>query len=155
MTPRRRSVGCASAHLLAAVLALAAGPAAAWTFTPVPVCTLDHSAPDGTARVTYDPATGLYEIALQRAAGVWPAAPAFSIAFDGPRPLTIATNRHVRSADRRTLRVTDTGFGNVLDGLQFNTQAVARAGAVTLRLPLTDASPAVDAFRTCPGPTLS
>jgi hypothetical protein len=45
--------------------------------------------------------------------------------------------------------VTDSGFGNVLDGLQFNDTATAVTGAAELRIPLEGAAPAVEDFRAC------
>jgi hypothetical protein len=68
--------------------------------------------------------------------------------FFGPRPLAIGTDRH--SADGATLTVRDSGFGNVLDGLEFNTNAVATSGARRVQIALDAAAPAVQAFRACP-----
>lgn len=63
--------------------------------------------------------------------------------------MTIGTDRHVLSPDGRSLTVTDTGFGNVLDGLAFNTTATALSGAEALPFDLAGAGPAVEAFRSC------
>ncbi|MEM7490850.1 MAG: excinuclease ABC subunit B [Pseudomonadota bacterium] len=133
-------------------LCLLAAPAGAWTFTPVPICTLDHAGPEGSAQVTFDPATGLYTIHLTRPGG-WPPAPVFSIRFEGAAPLTISTDRHRTEGDRLT--VTDRGFGNVLAGLEFNGTATAILGATTLSLDLAGAAAAVRAFRDCPGEGLA
>lgn len=133
----------------ALALLLLASPAAAWDFTPVPVCTLSHEAPGLSVRVTFDPAQPQpYAIALTRTDG-WPATPAFAIRFDGPAGMTITTDRHTLSPDGRTLTVSDTGFGNVLDGLEFNTSATATAGPAAAPLDLTAAAPAVRDFRSC------
>lgn len=135
-------------RLTLALLPLAA-PAAAWEFSPLPVCTL--SAPQVT--VTYDAALPEYAITLTLPAGDWPTGTNFAIRFDGDRPLTIGTDRHVIDGNRLTVR--DRGFGNVLDGLQFNTTALAIAGDQVLVIPLGDAAPAVAQFRDCPGDALS
>jgi hypothetical protein len=133
---------------LAASLSVAA-PVLAWEAgLDGPVCTLEHVADGAEVRLTYDPALPLYTIAIRRAEP-WPAAPAFSIRYEGRRPITISTARHVLSADGRTLTVADRGFGNVLDGLQFNDRAVAFAGEVEVPLGLDGAAPEVAAFRAC------
>lgn len=142
--PRHPLARAATPLLLAAL----AGPAQAWTFSPVPVCTIAHETAEGSATVTFDPATALYAISLQRDAP-WPAAPLFSIRFEGPRGLAISTDRHVLADGGHRLTVTDTGFGNVLDGLQYNRLALPRTGNAGLPLPLEGAAEAVAAFRAC------
>lgn len=117
---------------------------AAWEFSPEPVCTLSQGG-DPQVRVTFDGT--LYEIRLVRQSG-WPAAPVFALRFEGAAPLTITTTRH--RIEGTTLSVTDRGFGNVLNGLQFNTQAVALIGDVAAPIDLTDATDPVAAFRKCP-----
>lgn len=132
---------------LALVSALAA-PVHAWTFTPVPICTLSHDGAEAAVRVTHDP--GLdepYAIAVTRKAGAWPADPGFAIRFEGPRGLTIGTMRHRVAGD--TLTVTDRGFGNVLDGLEFNDRAVALSGDAAVAVDLAGAAGPVQAFRAC------
>lgn len=112
------------------------------------LCTLTHTE-DGTAmRLTFDPGVPLYTIAVT-GAEPWPAAGQFSMTFGGPQPNTIRTDRHVLSPDLSTLSVSDRGFGNVLDGLQFNTTASATSGAMTLSVSLDGAAPEVEAFRAC------
>ena len=137
---------------LALAVTLLASPAAAWEFSASPICTLTDNA--GTT-VTYDAALPEYTISITRPDGAWPAAPIFGMAFDGPRPLTIQTTRHVLSEDGRTLTVTDTGFGNVLDGMEFNATAIAIAGETVVQIPLDGIGPAMQAFRACPEVTLS
>ncbi len=132
-------------HVFACLLCLLPVSAFAWTFSPLPVCTIEST--DGAARVTFDPATGLYAIALTRPEG-WPPAPVFAIRFEGLAARTISTDRHV--VEGATLTVTDRGFGNVLTGLEFNATATAVLGEDLLRIDLTDAGPAVRAFRACP-----
>ena len=128
------------------LLCVFATPAHAWDFSPNPICTLDHSETQIAVQVTYDPATALYAMALTRPQG-WPDDPVFSIRFDGSRPLTISTTRHRISAE--TLSVADTGFGNVLNGLQFNTSATAFTATTDVRFSLEDAADPVEQFRAC------
>lgn len=135
---------------VAIALALLATPANAWDFTPTPICTLFHQGDQMSVMVTYDPGLREYAIHLSREGG-WPASALFAMRFEGPRGLTISTDRHVIDpSDPRTLSVRDRGFGNVLNGLKFNSRAVAIIGDVEVPVSLDGASPAVDAFRTCP-----
>ncbi|MEL7090858.1 MAG: hypothetical protein AAFN94_03895 [Pseudomonadota bacterium] len=96
--------------------------------------------------VTYDHATALYAIAVTTATG-WPDAPAFSIRFEGPQPNVISTRRHVVAGN--TLTVTDSGFGNVLDGLEFNLSATAFTETAAAAVSLNGAAEPVQAFRAC------
>ncbi|GAB5448074.1 hypothetical protein [Gymnodinialimonas sp.] len=112
------------------------------------LCTLTHTEGDTAMRLTYDRSVPLYTIAVS-GAEPWPVAPQFTMTFDGPRPNTIRTDRHVLSPDLNTLSVSDRGFGNVLDGLQFNETAAATSGALTVRVSLDGAASEVEAFRTC------
>ncbi|MBY6159994.1 hypothetical protein KUV73_03880 [Mameliella alba] len=130
------------------ILLLASTPLHAWEFSPVPVCTVVNEAPL-RVEVTYDGA--LYAIRLTRRGG-WPDGPVFSLRFL-PQGPAISTTRHV--IDGETLTVTDTGFGNVLKGLQFNRTALAVIGTLEAPISLTGASEPVAAFRTCrPGPAV-
>ncbi|MDJ0824836.1 MAG: hypothetical protein QNJ16_04970 [Rhodobacter sp.] len=134
---------------LALFLALLATPLHAWEFTANPVCTLTHTAKSIEVTVTYDPRQAeAYAIAVTQPAP-WPAAPVFSIHFDGPRGLTISTARHRLSNDNATLTVSDTGFGNVLNGLEFNATATAVLGDTEVPVSLEGAAPAVREFRAC------
>jgi hypothetical protein len=155
--PPRRSSGLVldaeSAKLRAmrrilACFCLAASPGWAWEFTPEPVCTLFRNSEASSVIVTYDPQAGEYAITLRRAAP-WPLEPIFAIRFDWPRGLTISTSRHRLSEGGTALTVTDRGFGNVLDGLQYNEAATALAGSASLSVSLDGAAPAVQAFRDC------
>ena len=128
---------------------LLAAPALSWEARVEDgLCVLDHSAEDAELRVTYDPSQPLYTIALSRPQA-WEPGPVFSIQFEGGRALSISTTRHRLDAEGRRLSVSDTGFGNVLDGLQFNDSAVAATGTDQIRVSLEDAEPAVAAFRSC------
>ncbi|NNE53193.1 MAG: hypothetical protein HKN30_12435 [Sulfitobacter sp.] len=123
----------------------------AWEFTPGAPCKLSHSGPDATVELTYDPTLPLYTIAIMPKKPFEPA-PVFAVIFEGPRGLTISTNRHQLSDGGRKLTVNDTGFGNVLNGLQFNRTATAELGQRRLSFPLDNAAPAVAAFRECAPP---
>ena len=131
-------------HLIA--LLLLSSPAHAWDFTPTPICTLTHAEAGTDVAVTYDHSTQLYAIAVTSAEG-WPGAPAFSIRFDGAQPNTISTTRH--STDANTLTVTDSGFGNVLDGLEFNSTATAFTQTAVVTVSLEGAAGPVQQFRAC------
>lgn len=128
------------------VLLITALPAAAWEFTPNPICTLDHAEPDVSVKLTYNDITGLYAIAVTHALG-WPAAPVYSIRFDGPRPLIISTERHQTTGE--TITATDSGFSNVLNGLEFNTSATAFTATSAASFSLDGAAAPVQKFRAC------
>jgi hypothetical protein len=129
---------------------LLAGSAAAWEFSPTPVCTLSHDGTSADVTVTYDPRLDLpYTILLARPGTRWPAAPTFALHFDGPRGLTISTDRHQLSNRGTTLSVSDGGFGNVLNGLAFSDTATAILGPETVPISLVDAAAPVAAFRAC------
>ncbi|WP_299143188.1 hypothetical protein [uncultured Tateyamaria sp.] len=130
----------------ALALCTLATPALAWEFTPSPICTLTHAENASDVRVTYDHSSRLYAISI-KAAGGWPAASAFSIRFDGPAPNVISTTRH--QSDGQTLTVTDAGFGNVLNGLEFNTSATAFTQTAAVTVSLDGARAPVQAFRAC------
>ncbi len=131
-------------HVLA--LLLLTTPAYAWEFTPTPICTLSHTEASAAVAVTYDHATRLYAIAVTNPDG-WPASPVFSIRFDGAAANTISTQRH--QTDGATLTVTDSGFGNVLDGLEFNTVATAFTATGAATVSLDGAAGPVQQFRAC------
>lgn len=140
----------------ALILALMPLPAAAWDFRADPVCTLRHAEAGGEVIVTHDPSAAMpYAIEIRLAGGRWPDAPTFGLSYEGSAPLAIGTHLHVLSGDGSTLRVEDRGFGNVLDGLEFNDTVTAVSGDMTLSLSLEEAAPAVRAFRACPAAALS
>lgn len=135
--------------ILAACLTPATG--FAWTFTATPVCTLSDETDEAAVRITYDPRQPEpYAIDLTLDGATWPEGPSFALRFDGPRAGTIATNRHVHpDGARSTLRVTDRGFGNLLDGLEFNTTATALIAEAAVAFPLEGAAEPVRRFRAC------
>ena len=128
------------------VLLLTALPASAWEFTSDPICRLDHTEADVSVKLTFDHSSGLYAIAVTQPNG-WPGAPVYSIRFEGPRPLTISTDRHQIIGG--TVTVTDTGFSNVLDGLEFNRSATALTATAAAQFSLDGAAEPVQAFRAC------
>mmetsp|Transcript_29475 Transcript_29475/g.57763 ORF Transcript_29475/g.57763 Transcript_29475/m.57763 type:complete len:140 (+) Transcript_29475:3716-4135(+) len=127
-------------------LMLTALPAHAWQFTPKPICMLTHSEADTNVAVTYDHATRLYAISITTAQG-WPTAPAFSIRFDGMQSNTISTRRH--QTEGNTITVTDAGFANVLNGLEFNESATAFTATAAATVSLNGAQEPVQHFRDC------
>ncbi|MBF9043033.1 hypothetical protein HKCCE4037_06830 [Rhodobacterales bacterium HKCCE4037] len=134
---------------LAALLILIATPAPAWEAgVDGALCTLSHAEGEVEVYLTYDPSGPLYTITM-RGTAPWPDAPEFGIRFDGARPNTILTDRHELSGDGRSLGVSDRGFGNVLDGLQFNEVATGFSGAAMVSVSLEGAAPEVEAFRAC------
>lgn len=130
-------------------VAVLATPTHAWEFSPSPICTLSHATEQADVAVTYDAGIEEYAIALTRAEDVWPGGAVFEIRFDGPRRLTISTDRHEISNGGRTLTVRDRGFGNVLNGIEFNAVATALLGGPVEVIPLAGAAPEVQKFRAC------
>lgn len=120
----------------------------AWEFSPGTPCVLTHEAGQAQIQLTYDPTQPLYSVTVRRNEP-WPAAPTFGMRFVGPQGRVIGTDRHVLSADRMSLTVTDRGFGNVLDGLQFNHTTTAISGDVEVTFSLEGAAEPVAAFRAC------
>ena len=131
-----------------AILLLTTAPALAWEASSGEVCELTYDGDAAQVRVTYDPAIAEYAIEITPDQP-WVPAPIFSMRFDGPRDLTISTTRHVLSGGGATLTVRDRGFGNVLDGLEFNETAIALLGGQMVAIPLDNAAPAVREFRSC------
>lgn len=132
---------------IALVLISLASPVVAWDFTQTPLCTVTHEETDLSFEMTYDPGLPEYALHLTLKDGNWPTGTVFSLRFEGPAGLTISTNRHVIDGD--TLSVTDRGFGNVLNGLQFNGRAVAVIGTSEFPISLDGAAPSIEAFRDC------
>lgn len=123
-------------------------PAHAWEFTTGLPCLLTHETAQARIELTYDPTQPLYSVTIRRDEA-WPETPFFEMAFLGPQGRRIGTDRHVLSDDGRALTATDTGFGNVLDGLQYNHTATAIAGGITVTIPLDGAAGPVADFRAC------
>lgn len=125
-----------------------ATPTYAWEFTPGLPCRLSHETKDARIELTYDPTQPRYSLTITRPAP-WPDVPGFAMRFDGSLLIAIGTDRHVLSEDGTALSVTDSGFGNVLDGLQYNSTATAQAGAAEVSFSLAGAAEPVAAFRAC------
>ena len=144
----RRSPGSGSAVAAVWALVLLAPTARAWEFTPGLPCLLTAETESAEIVLTHDPTQPLYSVTIRRAQ---PFAPAevFAMRFDGPAGLTITTTRHRLSEDGRAVTVTDTGFGNVLNGLQYNSAATAILGDQAVSFPLAGAPEPVAAFRDC------
>jgi len=123
--------------------------AQAWEFSDTPVCTLVHEEGGAAVRITYDPrAPEPYAIAVTRGAS-WPAGPVFAMRFEGGASRTIFTERHRLSPDGRAVGVSDTGFGNLLDGLEFNARVTALLGDSATGFSLAGAAEPVQRFRAC------
>lgn len=135
---------------IALTLIVLACPAAAWEFSDSPVCTLTNNSDAGTLTVTYDAALPEYSITITLPRDIWPEEPQFAISFEGTAPIRIQTDRHERSANGHTLMVTDSGFGNVLNGLELNSRAYATSGETTVGVSLEGIRPAMEEFRNCP-----
>lgn len=118
-------------------------PAHAWEFSPTPICTLSETTQDTKTEITFD--GEIYTLRLTDPDG-WPVAPIFAIQF-APNGPVISTSRHQVQGD--TLIVSDSGFGNVLTGLENNQRAYAQTGSVIRPIDLTGATEPVRAFRAC------
>jgi hypothetical protein len=132
-------------------------PAAAWNFSATPMCTLTHQAETAEIAITYDPDKPEYALFITLRDGTWDDAPTFGMAFAGGRRIDLTTRQHDLSADGATLSVRDSGFGNVLDGLEFNAAVFSTSGGTVVQADLDGAAAAVQAFRACPdtAPALS
>ncbi|MDA5558235.1 hypothetical protein [Shimia sp. MMG029] len=141
--------------LIISVLASLATPAFAWQATSGKTCTLTHETTDTHIYLTYDPTKPLYTLAITRKPDPWHPTPWFAMRFLGPNKITITTPEHALSDNGQTLNVADSGFGNVLDGLQFNDTALAFTEAQTVGVSLIGAAPEVQKFRDCTAAQLS
>ncbi|MCP4826983.1 MAG: hypothetical protein GY892_23120 [Shimia sp.] len=119
------------------------------------ICTLTHETDTAHIHLTFDPTKPLYTLAITRKTAPWPDEPWFAIRFVGPNEITISTDKHALSDSGQTLNVADSGFSNVLDGLQFNAMALAGTQSQGEAIDLTDAAPEVAKFRDCTGAQLS
>lgn len=127
-----------------------ASPATAWDFAETNVCTVTHDASNVFVAVTFDPTTEIYELTLTLKNQTWGNGHAFRIVFDGQNPIVIGTDRQTLSEDQTQLRVSDRGFGNVLDGIQFNETMTASLEDQSIAISLTGAAGPMAAFRLCP-----
>ena len=127
-----------------------AAPATAWEFTPGVPCILSDIQGDTRIELTHDPRAPLYSLSITRAQP-WDEGQIFSMTYLGPRGFQIATSRQTFQDDGRTLRVEDRGFGNVLDGMEYNGTALANLGDTDVRIDLEGAAEPVREFRRCSG----
>lgn len=135
--------------LLAALATFASSAhAMAWEARAGRICELTHDGQAAFVRLTYDPAIPQYSIAVTPREP-WANGAIFAMQFDGARPNRITTDRHVLTDDGSSVEVTDRGFGNVLNGLEFNQTATALLGDRAVSVSLAGAAPAVQAFRAC------
>lgn len=141
----------AKAALALLVITLAPSSSAAWEFTPGDPCVLTHTTDDVEVTLTYDPVTPLYSFSLKQAQP-FPAASVFGLQFSGPLSLAIGTDRHQISDAGRRVTVEDNGFGNVLNGMQYNDAMIATIGNQLIAVSLEGAADPVAAFRACEGP---
>jgi hypothetical protein len=125
-----------------------ASNAAAWEYTPGTPCLLRHETATAVIELTHDVGAPLYSLIVKSTAA-FDRMPHFGIRFHGSRPLQNSTDRHVFSADRRLLKVVDSGFSNVLNGLQFNQSAILNFGTSSVEVSLENAAAPVAAFRAC------
>ena len=139
---------------MALMISVCATQASAWTFTETDICRLTYAEDAAAVEITFDPSENIYSITLTRPEP-WPAAPTFQLRFDGPIPLIIGTDQHELTDDGQSLSVRDTGFGNVLDGIQYNAMMTALIGDEAVTLSTMTAPDAVEAFRNCPSSPLS
>ena len=143
--PKARSISNPMRYLIT-LLALTT-PAFSWEFSPVPVCSVSTETPQGAIELTYDPSQAEpYAISVTRT-DAWNNSRIFGLQFSGPNGLTITTDR--QSINGNTLTVRDQGFGNVLNGLQFNTTVTAFQGEATVAFSLDGAAPEIARFRDC------
>ena len=134
-------------HFFLALFCALPVQAIGWTFTPDPICTLRHTAPESGIVITYDPATALYDLTVTLRSQIWEPSASFGMAFTGGAGLTIGTSQHRTDGPR--LSVSDRGFGNVLNGLEYNAQATAFTETQSAVFSLRGAAEPVRAFRSC------
>ncbi|MCY4333955.1 MAG: hypothetical protein OXC60_04695 [Litoreibacter sp.] len=133
---------------LAILLLLLPLQAHAWTFTPGLICRLSHDTNQARIELTYDPSKPLYSVTVSTPKPL-PHENIFSMRFIGPAGRMISTPRHTFNADGTAVTAEDSGFGNVLDGLQHNQIAEAILGSTVIRFDLTDAAEPTAQFRAC------
>lgn len=133
---------------VALALATTPGAAVAWEFTPEPICTLTHSNAQADVKITFDASQPLYTLTITLKDGEWAPSPGFGMTFVGPMGLSISTDAHQISGNMLTVR--DSGFGNVLNGLEFNAVATSFTASQSVDMSLQTAAEPVRAFRACP-----
>jgi hypothetical protein len=115
----------------------------AWEFSTEPICTVTDAGSQTALKLTYDGT--IYTLHLTHSDG-WASADIFAIRF-APNGPFIQTTRH--QINGTTLSVADTGFGNVLTGLQINQTAQAMLGETIRDITLEGAFKPVEKFKSC------
>ena len=123
---------------------------ASWRFDETTACVITGETPETVVVVIHDYQAGRYTIAVSQTGRTWVPGPDLSIAFQGGRELVIGTDQHFLSDEGDVLMVSDRGFGNVLDGMQFNQRMTIKTGDHSVEVNLNGAAPAVAEFRDCP-----
>ncbi len=139
---------------LALIFALLPLPAAAWEFSPDPICTLSHQTAELEFIITHDVAARTYTLAITLQDTAWQPSPTFGVSYSGSMPINISTIQHRLSDDAKTLTVSDSGFDNVLNGLEFNHTATAMTQSQSLSVRTRGISKPMAAFRACPDAVL-
>jgi hypothetical protein len=141
-------------HKLTLALTLLTSPAFAWDFTSGAVCTLSDATDTAEIVLTYDPALPRYTLSITTDAA-WPVDGTFSMTFANTRPAVIRTDRQTLSQDGMTLSVADSGFGNVLNGLEFGGQIRAAVGDRAVDISSDGIKGPMGAFKACGAAALS
>ena len=131
-----------------AAFIILATPAFGWEFEAGPTCVLRDVQDQVSVTLTHDPSVPEFSISIRQNVS-WVGGPIFAIAFVGDSPFEITTNRHVLSDDGQTLTVRDRGFGNVLNGMEFNATAIASLGDQQVTFDLQAVDEPLQPFRTC------
>ena len=134
----------------ALILALFPLPAAAWEFSPDPICTLSHQTEALEMVITHDTVERQYTLSIRLKDMVWVPSPTFGVTYSGSQPISIGTTQHRLSKDRQTLSVGDSGFDNVLNGLEFNHTATATTQSQQVSVRTRGIAKPLAAFRACP-----
>lgn len=132
----------------ALTMILFASPALAWDFTSGQICTLSDATDTAEIILTFDPALPRYTLSVT-ADTAWPTGGTFMMTFANTRPAKIQTDRYVLSVDGMTLSVSDSGFGNVLNGLEFGGQIRAAVGDQLVELTSGGIAAPMEAFKNC------
>ncbi|MEM1301161.1 MAG: hypothetical protein AAGH17_01155 [Pseudomonadota bacterium] len=135
-------------RVFAILLSLLASPSTAWDVTTGAICVLEDQQSGVAVTLTYDPEGPLYSITVTTPTP-WADGPVFAIAFLGANPLQITTNQHVLSEDKRAVTVVDRGFDNVLNGMEFNTTAIASLAGREVAFDLQAVDDPMQPFKNC------
>lgn len=135
-------------HRILLLILLMIEPAVAWESGSGRVCEIVHQSENALLRITFDPAIEEYSLAISLTRS-WAAGPIFALRFEGLQSNTITTDQHRITDGGATVVVTDSGFGNVLDGVEFNTTVTAILGEQEVTVLLDGAAQSLREFRRC------